>query len=399
MITATSDSRVATTTVTFEPDLPYTLTLVAYPTDLTVVDTSTLSATVKDQYGNLVGPTVVTFTTSLGEVGSESVTKTTTSGVAIAELSSQVPGTATVTATADPVSDTVDVTFEVGPPYTVTLVAYPTSLTVGAISTLTVTVSDQFNNNVADGTVVNFETNLGSLGSATVSKTTVSGVATATLTSQVAGTAVVTATSDSKYGTANVTFNPDLPYTMTVEAYPTSIPIGGFTSEITVTVKDQYDNPVADGTEVTLITDLGSIGSNSVVKTTVNGVANATLTSGLIIGTANITATSGSTEGQTQVIFTVGAPETVAVESWPPTIEVGGSTATITATVTDIGGYPVADGTPVVFTTDFASLGSSTVTKYTTDGVAVATLTSGTTPGVARLTPRPLKSRPGRPLA
>ncbi len=386
-ITATADSKVGTATVEFTPLSPYTLTLVAYPTDLTVVDTSTLSATVKDQYDNNVADgTVVTFTTSLGEVGSESVTKTTTSGVAIAELSSQVPGTATITATADPVSDTVDVTFEVGPPYTVTLVAYPISLTVGATLTLTVTVSDQFNNNVADGTVVNFETNLGSLGSTTVSKTTVSGVATVTLTSQVAGTAVVTATSDSKYGTANVTFNPDLPYTMTVEAYPTSIPIGGFTSEITATVKDQYDNPVADGTEVTLITDLGSIGSSSVVKTTVNGVANATLTSDLIIGTANITATSGSAEGQTQVIFTIGAPETVTVESWPPTIEVGGSTATITATVTDIGGYPVADGTPVVFTTDFASLGSSTATKYTTDGVAVATLTSDTTPGVAHIT-------------
>ena len=133
-------------------------------------------------------------------------------------------------------------------------------------------------------------------------------------------------------------------------------------------------------------TDLGSVGSSSVIKTTVNGVANATLTSGLIIGTANISATSGLAEGQTQVIFTVGAPETVTAESWPSTIEVGGNTATITATVTDIGSYPVADGTPVVFTTDFGSLGSTTVTKYTADGVAAATLTSGLTPGVAHIT-------------
>jgi len=70
------------------------------------------------------------------------------------------------------------------------------------------------------------------------------------------------------------------------------------------------------------------------------------LTSEFIVGTANITATSGSAVGQTQVTFTVGAPETVTVKSWPPTIEVGGDTATITATVTDIGGYPVADDTP-----------------------------------------------------
>jgi len=183
-----------------------------------------------------------------------------------------------------------------------------------------------------------------------------------------------------------VTFYPGLPYTVTVEAYPTNIPIGWFTSTIAATVEDQYGNMVADGTEVTIATDLGSVGSNSVVKTTTDGVAHATLTSGLTVGTAHITATSGSAVGQGQVVFTVGAPYTVTVESWPPTIEVGGSRATITATVMDIGGYAVADGTPVVFTTDLGSLGSNTITKYTVNGVAAATLTSGLTPGVAHIT-------------
>jgi adhesin/invasin len=387
MITATAGSEVATTVVTFTPDVPDVITLVADPTLLTVGETSTLTATVVDQYDNDVADgTSVLFETSLGSLGSVTVTKTTLNGIAVATLTSQLPGVATITATADSKVATTTVEFEPGPPDTVALVAHPTSLTVGETSVLTATVKDQYDNNVADGTVVNFETNLGSVGSTTVAKTTVNGVVTATLTSQVSGTAVVTATSDSKYDTANVTFNPDLPDTLTVEADPTSIPIGGFTSEITATVKDQYDNLVADGTEVTLTTDLGSIGSSSVVKTTVNGVANATLTSELIIGTANITVTSGSAVGQTQVIFTVGAPETVAAESWPPTIEVGGNTATITATVRDIGDYPVADGTPVVFTTDFGILGSSTVTKYTTNGLAVATLTSELTPGVAHIT-------------
>ena len=93
-----------------------------------------------------------------------------------------------------------------GLPYTVTLVAYPTSLTVGNTSSLTATVKDQYDNNVPDGTAVLFETSLGSLGSVTVTKTTVSGIVTASLTSQVVGTAVVTATSDSIYDTVNVTF-------------------------------------------------------------------------------------------------------------------------------------------------------------------------------------------------
>ena len=387
MITATAGSEVATTVVTLTPDIPDVITLIADPTSLTVGETSALTSTVKDQYDNNVADgTIVTFTTNLGDVGSQLVLKPTTSGVATAELTSQLPGVATVNAMADSKVATTTVEFQPGPPYTVTLVALPTSLPVGETSSLTATVKDQYNNDVADGTVVSFETDLGSVGSTTIDKTTVNGVVTATLTSQVSGIAVVTATSGSEYDTANVTFNPGPPDTMTVEADPTSIPIGGFTSDVTATVRDQYSNLVADGTEVTFATDLGSIGSSSTVTTTVNGVANATLTSELVIGTADITVTSGSAEGQTQVIFTVGAPQTVVVESWPPTIEVGGNTATITATVRDIGGYPVADGTPVVFTTDFASLGSSTVTKYTTDGVAVATLTSGTTPGVAHIT-------------
>ena len=326
------------------------------------------------------------FETNLGDVGSQLVVKTTTSGVATAELTSQLPGMATITATVDSRVATTAVEFEPGPPYTVTLVAYPTSLTVGETSTLTATVKDQYDNDVADGTVVRFETDLGSVGSTTVDKPTVNGVAIATLTSQVSGGAVVTATSDLKYDTVNVTFDPGPPDTVTVEADPTSIPIGWFTSDVSATVRDQYDNLVADGTEVTLTTDLGSIGSSSIVKTTVNGVVNATLTSELTIGTANVTATAGSAMGQTQVVFTVGAPETVAAESWPPTIEVGENTATIMATVTDIGGYPVADGTPVVFTTDFGSLSSDTVTQLTVNGVATATLTSGFTPGVAHIT-------------
>ena len=385
VVTATVDSKIATTTVTFTPDIPYTITLAAYPTSLTVEDTSTLTATVTDQYNNHVADgTVVTFTTSLGSL--DAVTKTTTNGVAIATLASQLPGTAIVTATADSKVATTTVEFQPGRPYTVTLLAYPTALTVGNTSALTATVKDLYNNNVADGTVVTFTTSLGDMGSQLVTKMTADGVATATLTSQVAGTALVTATADSKYGTASVTFEPDLPYTVTVEANPASIPIGWFTSTITAVVEDQHGNMVADGTEVTITTDLGSLGSNSVVKTTINGVAQATLTSGLTIGTAHITATSGSAVGHTQVTFTVGAPYTVTVESWPPTIEVGGSTATITATVTDIGGYAVADGTPVVFTTDLGSLGSDTVTKYTINGVATATLTSPLTPGVATIT-------------
>jgi adhesin/invasin len=354
--------------------------------------------------------TDVLFETNLGSLGSLAVTKTTASGIAVATLTSEVPGVATLTATADSKVATTTVEFQPGPPDEVTLVANPTSLTVGEISALMATVKDQYDNDVADGTMVNLETNLGSLGSTTIDKPTVNGIVTATLTSQESGIATVTATADSKYDTASVTFNPDPPYTVTVEADPTSIPIGGFTSTITAIVEDQYGNPVADGTEVTFVANLGHLGSSDVaqvtlngwvvitpldefnaqaemlaqvVKTTVNGVAIATLTSGQTIGIVNISVFAGLAMGTTQVTFTVGAPHYVSVEASPDTIEVGGNTSTITAMVTDIGGNPVANGTPVEFTTDFGSLGSTTVTKYTTNGVATAILTSGLVPGIA----------------
>jgi subtilisin family serine protease len=253
----------------------------------------------------LVGATPLAFGINLGSLDSVTVTKNTANGIATPTWPAQVPGRAMITATSDSEVATTAVEVEPGLPYTVTLVAYPTSLAVGDTSTLTATVKDQDNNDVADGTVVTFETSLGSLGSTPVTKTIVTGVATAELTSQIVGTAVVTATSDSKYDTANVIFNPSPPYTLTVEAYPTRIAVRGFTSTITAILKDQHDNPVADGTVVTLTTDLGSLGldSSSLVKTTVNGVATATLKSGAIDGTANVYAASDSVVGQTEVIF------------------------------------------------------------------------------------------------
>ena len=61
----------------------------------------------------------------------------------------------------------------------------------------------------------------------------------------------------------------------------------------------------------------------------------------------------------------------------------GSSTSVVTANVTAQGGIPVADGTDVLFTSTVGSIGSTSVTKTTTDGIATATLTSSATDGVA----------------
>jgi hypothetical protein len=109
----------------------------------------------------------------------------------------------------------------------------------------------------------------------------------------------------SSMGSTTITVPSGPPFTVTVTAYPTSIPIGGATSTIMAMVEDQYGNSVADGTAVTFTTDLGSLGSFIIVtKTTTNGAATATLTSGKTTGTATITATADSKFGTTAVEFT-----------------------------------------------------------------------------------------------
>jgi hypothetical protein len=115
-------------------------------------------------------------------------------------------------------------------------------------------------------------------------------------------------------------------------------------------------------------------------------MAGTTLTSEAIKGTATVTAISSSAIGSVDVVFTIGPPFYVNVVPNPTSIGLNGQTSNIQATVKDVGGNNVADGTEVIFTTGLGILGSSTVIKTTTSGVATAVLTSETTAGTAVIT-------------
>jgi len=316
----------------------------------------------------------------------------TSGGQATAILTAE-PVTATATATiygtalGSSIVATTTVQFVVGMPWIITATANPPKITADGVSTSTIAaeVVDHAGLKVPDHTVVTFTTSAGSLGSSQVTKGTVNGVATAALTSTTTtGTATITATSDSKFDTITVTFVAGPPYTVTATAVPTTTHCG-LTSTITATVEDKHKNPVVNGTVVTFSTSLGSLGSSKITKYTSGGIATATLTSD-ISGTATITVTSDSISDTASVTFWVGPPYTVAVEAHPTRIFADGvSTSAITATVRDAYDYPVLNGTVVTFTTSLGSLGSSTVTKTTSSGVATATLTSITTTGTATI--------------
>lgn len=76
--------------------------------------------------------------------------------------------------------------------------------------------------------------------------------------------------------------------------------------------------------------------------------------------------------------FTTSAPApSIVLTANPVNIAADGlATSLLTATVNNQYGNPVPDGTEVVFNTDHGTLGSSTVTKQTSGGLATATLTS-----------------------
>jgi parallel beta-helix repeat protein len=374
-VTATVNSLSATAQVTFTPGAPFTLTLTAVPATLPVGNSSTLTATATDQFGNPVADgTTISFTTSLG--GVSPVTATTVGGVVTATLNSTVAGVAAVTATVNSLSATAQVTFTPGAPFTLRLTAAPATLPVGNSSTLTATATDQFGNPVADGTTISFTTSLGTLSSGAA--TTSSGSATVTLSSIVAGVATVTATVNSLSATAQVTFTPGAPFTLRLTAAPATLPVGN-SSTLTATATDQFGNPVADGTTISFTTSLGTL--SSATATTSGGNASVTLNSTLP-GVATVTATVGSLNATTLVTFTAGAPFTLMLTAVPATLPVGNS-STLTATATDQFGNPVADGTTISFTTSLGSI--SPVTATTVGGVATATLSS-TVAGIATVT-------------
>jgi adhesin/invasin len=175
-----------------------------------------------------------------------------------------------------------------------------------------------------------------------------------------------------------VTFTLSAPANLSLIAAPSALQVGNL-SALTVTVTDQFGNPVVDGMVVSFTTNLGS--ASPVTRVTTNGVATATLSS-TVAGLATVTATVGSLNATALVTFTPGAPANLALVAAPSALQVGNLSA-LTATATDQFGNPVADGTLVSFSTNLGV--PRPAIAATVNGVATATLSS-TVAGLATVT-------------
>lgn len=193
---------------------------------------------------------------------------------------------------------------------TLTLTADPTSVNADGISfsTITAVLTDSAGAPAAQGTQVDFTTNLGLFANGANRFQTVTDAATGTAIAILyAGTSpsddvTVTCTAGGltmivKLKFVSVTPGPVANITLSV-SNPSIIADGISSSVITAILKDRNGSPVAIGTPVTFTTSLAvfSNNRNTFDTTTIdeNGTATATLIAGLTPGTATITCTSGS---------------------------------------------------------------------------------------------------------
>lgn len=393
------------------PDAPSTMQLVAGNAQSANAGTSvgaSPSVRVRDQFGNAVSGTPVTFVVTAGG-GVLAGATTTTDANGIATLASWTLGTtagpnSVSASSADPGLAGITINFTatgtVGPAANIAVNSGNGGTAVAGTTLATppsVIIKDAFGNPVPNVSVT-FATSSGSLSGASPT-TNASGIATVgswTLRTT-AGPNTMTATSGSLAGSP-VTFTA----TGTAGAAAKLDPNGG-TSQTAVAgsaatppsviVRDANNNPVSGISVIFAITGGGGSATGLAPTTNASGIATAgSWTLGLTAGANSMTATSAGLTGS-PVTFT-------ATGTTPPATTIAanggsGQTATVGTTVvtapsvkvTDVNGNPVA-GVNVTFAVATGG-GSATGLPATTNASGIATVgswTLGTTAGANTLT-------------
>jgi hypothetical protein len=372
------------------------VTITAYPRSLSVGETSSITVTAQDGFGNNVPDgTVVTFTTSLGTFGDalSSTTRTTLNGKATVALHSGEAGTAAVQGTVGTQSATIAITFGAGSPHSISLTVAPGVIPgCGGTAMAEAQVKDDRGDPVPDGTVVVFDVTPQGEVEPILGGTTTYGVARAMVSS---GTLPGPATVWAWWGHARTSVVADFPVVflvgpadqVTLSAEPPGVVVGGGHATLRLQALDCAGYPVADGTPVTFTVASGEGSLSPMASTTTRGWALSTLTSPNETGSATIRATVGDRRVTAVVEYIPARPFDIALAAVPPSIPADGTSAsTIVVEVRDMYGNTVADRTIVALSTNSGCFetGSSCVI-HTGAGRATAVLTSSNTPGTARV--------------
>ncbi len=292
---------------------PQTITVQVVPNTLVANSgmTAAITATVYDITGDVVDGANLTgsITPGRGSVGifpSTDLSGTATS-TWTATAGSTTTGTGVIQVITGTVSGSAPITLTTGSPFTVTLLANPTNLTVGSSSALTATVVDQYQNPVADGTIVTFTSDIGTVLSPGL---TANGVATSSITSTQAGTAHITATAGAIAGSAVVDVIAGPLNSIAVSPNPATVTAGA-TQSFQASGFDQYNNAVP--ITPTWTTNGGSINGSTGLFT-----AQITATTGRLV-----TATYSAIAGTASVNIVAGPLNSIAVSPNPATVAAG----------------------------------------------------------------------------
>ena len=365
-----------------------------------------MKATIKDINGNLINKTV-DFSTTGGKLyldanKNEVYTSPISSikGVATVYLfSPAILGTAKVTAQAEGISDSVNITFISGSPdqENISVSADPGNVSVGGTSLIEISVKDKFGNPVADNELVSVSAEYGELSSYTA--LTIGGKASVIYTapSSVPENEIDKITVQTVNGSSATTdiriIGPQIA-SVDISAIPESLPAdGNSTATVSVTLSMVGGGDVPDGVVVSLsirnfsdpaVTDPEEWGTLPATATSSGGVAIATLTSGDFPGTATIRAEAGGKIAEKEVTYTPGLVNVTAVPN--TLLGTGIGISEITAEVFDSNGSYVADGQTVYFVLDDLSLGEIVESATTINGKATVDFTAAAKGGIVEIT-------------
>ncbi|WP_157940708.1 Ig-like domain-containing protein [Escherichia coli] len=333
------------------------------------VDETTLTATVKDPFDNVVKDLPVTFSTNPADTQlSQSTSNTNDSGVAEVTLKGTVLGVHTVEATL-PNGNNDTKTVNIAPDasnaqVTLNIPAQQVVTNNSDSVQLTATVKDPSNHPVA-GITVNFTMPQGVAANFTlenngIAVTQANGEAHVTLKGKKAGTHTVTATlgNNNTSDSQPVTFVADKTSAQVVlQMSKDEITGNGVdNATLTATVKDQFDNEVNNLPVTFSSASSGLALTPGVSNTNESGIAQATL-AGVAFGEQTVTASlanNGASDNKTvHFIGDTAAAKIIELTPVPDSIIAGtpqnSTGSVITATVVDNNGFPVK-GVTVNFT-------------------------------------------------
>jgi len=341
-ITATSEGKTGSATLTVTPVPVASVTVT--PSSASVVEGGTvqLSAETRDADNNLLtgrAETWVSTNTAAATVSPSGLV----SGVAA--------GTAQITVTSEGKSATATITVTLVPVASVSVSLAATSVQAGQTTQASATTRDA-SDNVVIGRVVTWSSDAQSV--ATVNAT--SGLVTAVG----AGPATITAQSEGKTGSATVTVTP--------------IPVA--TVAVTLTPSTLTAVETAEASAVTLDASGGTLTGRAIAWSTSNPFFATVSSTGLVTavsaGTANIIAISEGKSGSATLTVTP-APVTSATVSPASASVTAGTTQQLTATLRDVHGN-VLSGRSVIWSSSNNSLATVSSTGLVT-AIASGTVT------------------------